>query len=585
MSLLWKIGGEAGFGIMTTGLQMSKIVARSGYEVFDYQEYPSLIRGGHNTYEVHLSDEPVFSSKRNIDILACLNKDAYSLHKDRCTESTRIIFDSEDVIPEKGIRVAVPLKKIMKELNTPHIMVNNIALGASLALIGWDLSILFTMIDEVFEKKGKEIIELNKQSAQRGYDYVLEKYKDHIFLHYPVKKIGKKLILTGNDAFSLGAIASDCRMYSAYPMTPASSVLSTLAGYAEKTGMIVRHAEDEISVINTALGSSFAGVRSAVGTSGGGFALMVESISYAGVAEIPIVILLSQRPGPATGMPTWTEQGDLLFAVHAGHGEFPKIILSAGDAEEVFAITQEAFNLADIYQTPVIVLLDKYVSESHWGVRLESYKRMINEYKIERGKIVKSDELKIKYSDTEKETYKRYQDTDDGISNVIIPGTEGFFWQANSYEHLEDGHTTEDDRERIKQVDKRKRKIQTYLKNHFSKPIIFGTQDNYLLTIVSWGGNKGPILDSLKELNLQGILIRYVHFTHLYPLEENVIKSIIHDENKCILIENNSTGQFGRLLRQETGIYIEKQLLKYDGRPIYKEEIVEYVKKIVSGSI
>lgn len=581
-SILWKIGGEAGFGIMTTGLELSKIASRLGFEVFDYQEYPSLIRGGHNTYEVHISEKPVFSSKGNIDILVCLNKNTFDLHKHRCTKNTLIVHDPEILDLDIGISIKVPFKKILSDIKAPQIMINNIALGSSLALLGFDLKELFKMIEGVFGDKGEEIINLNKKASQEGYNLIKNDFSGRIIkLDKSNLKKDEKLVITGNDAFSLATISADCRAFYAYPMTPASSVLSTLALYSKDTGMIVRHSEDEIAVINSALGSSFAGVRSSVATSGGGFALMVESLSYAGVAEIPVVVFLSQRPGPATGMPTWTEQGDLLFAVNAGHGEFPKIILSAGDSEEMFKIGLEAYNLADIYQLPVIVLSEKHVSESHWGVSMEVVKKMIEEYIVNRGKIIKHFDITSKVGDSNKTGYRRYEITEDGISSMLIPGQEGIYWQANSYEHLEDGHTTEEAEPRIKQVNKRRKKINTFLKKHFKKPDMFGDINDYNVTIVSWGGNKGAILDSIEILKDKGIKVRYVHFTYLYPLDKNVIKEILGDEKKCVLIENNSEGQFGKLLRQETGINIDFKLSKYDGRPIYREEIVDYIEKVI----
>lgn len=353
-------------------------------------------------------------------------------------------------------------------------------------------------------------------------------------------------------------------------MTPSSSVLGTLAAWQDKTGIIVRHAEDEISVINTALGASFVGARSSVGTSGGGFALMVESVSLAGVTEIPIVIFLSQRPGPATGMPTWTEQGDLLFAVHAGHGEFPKIVLAPGDAYEMIELTMKAYNLADIYQTPVIVMSDMHLSESHKTVPANIVKRLIGDYKIDRGKTI---------SKVKGETYLRYKLTDDGISERLIPGVKGYFYQANSYEHLEDSHTTEESVPRRKQVDKRNAKLPTYVTNHFQKPNVYGDLDRSEIVFVAWGSMKGPVLEALRSLNAKQKSYALIHFTHVYPLSEEKVRPFFPAGKRYILVENNSQAQFGRLLRQETGIHIAEKLLKYDGRPFFQEEIVDYVKK------
>ncbi len=579
---LWKIGGEAGFGIMTTGLLFSKIASRHGHHIFDYFEYPSLIRGGHNTTETLVSDEEVFSTKKEVDLLICLNKETYLRHKHRLTKNSIVIYESDDFeIEEEGfLKVKLPFKKILKDEGASMVMMNNIALGASLAVMGWDLSILEEMIANQFMKKGEEVVVKNKRMAKIGFNHIKNNYPQAIHDMFPPKKEEDKLITTGNDAFCLGAIVADCRLYSAYPMTPSSSILATLAAYAEKVGMVVRHAEDEIAVINTALGSAFAGVRSAVGTSGGGFALMVESISFAGVAEIPVVIFLGQRPGPATGMPTWTEQGDLLFAVNAGHGEFPKIILAPGDVEEMYQLTAEAFDLADIYQTPVIIMSDKLLSESHKSTPLLKFKLWSKGYRPDRGKIINW--KKEKAEKRQENKYLRYQITADGISPMLIPGKPGFFYQANSYEHVEDGHTTEESQPRIDQVHKRNRKEQTYLISHFKPPQFFGDK-NAETVFVSWGGNKGAILEAMKLLNNlpagRQEKTAYMHFTHLYPLDEQKIISLFDKNKNYILIENNSYGQFGRLLRQQTGINVINKLLKYDGRPIWAEEIAEHVSR------
>ncbi len=573
MKYLWKIGGEAGFGIMTTGVVFSKIASRLGYHIFDYVQYPSLIRGGHNTYDVVFSDEKQSGLKWEIDCLVCLNKDTYEYHKHRLAKEAIVIYDPADIdestLSNVKNKVSVPFGKILAELKGPLVMKNTIAMGASLAALGADLNELFKILEEQFKKKGQEIIDFNKKFAQLGYDQVKNNYVSvikSVLVKKPFDSTQGKLVMTGNDAFSLGAVVADCRMYVAYPMTPSSSVLATLAAWQDKSSMVVRHAEDEISVINTAVGSSFAGVRSSVGTSGGGFALMVETISLAGITETPLVIFLSQRPGPATGMPTWTEQGDLLFAVHSGHGEFPKIVLAPGDIEEMLELTAESFNLADIYQTPVIVMSDMLLSEAHQSIEKKFFDNLVSSYKVNRGKLINKDQR-----------YLRYKITDDGISPRLIPGVPGYFYQANSYEHLEDGHTTEDDKERIKQVDKRTKKTVTYLTNHFKLPKIYGDIDQAQTIFVAWGSGKGPILEAQKLLESQGKKTAMIHFTYLYPLDKEKVCKIFKNKNRYILIENNSEGQFGKLLQQEIGIEIKEKILKYDGRPFWPEEIAKKI--------
>ncbi len=571
MKYLWKIGGEAGFGIMTTGLLFTTLAARSGYNVYDYTEYPSLIRGGHNTTDVVFGDEPVTTNKYMIDMLVCLNGETYRNHKHRLHENSVVIYDSNDGEPDSpGIKVNIPFRQIKREQKIEQIMVNTVAFGASLALLDGDIQAFYGMLEQQFGRKGQEIVDFNKKLTDIGYNYIKEHYAQVIKpVMKPQENRKAKLVMTGNDAYSLAMVAADCRFYCAYPMTPSSTVLGTVAGWEKKTGMVVRHAEDEISVIITALGGSAAGVRSAVGTSGGGFALMVEALSYAGIAEVPIVVFLSQRPGPATGMPTWTEQGDLHFAVHAGHGEYPKVVLAAGDIQEMLELTLKTFDLADIYQTPVILMSDKLLSESHESIDKEYVDTLFKGYTPNRGKIV---------TQTQQEPYLRYKEEEDGISEMLVPGQKGKFFQFNSYEHHEDSHTSELAADKQAQTDKRNRKQATYLATHFEAPKIYGSQDEAEMVFVSWGGNKGAILEAQRMLEAEGIKIAYMHFTHLYPMDEAKVKPLFLDGKRYVDIENNSHAQFARLLRAETGITLQEKYLRYDGRPFLAEDIVNYVK-------
>jgi len=567
MQFTWKIGGEAGFGIMTTGLLFAKIAARRGYKTFDFVEYPSLIRGGHNAYDVTVGEDDVTTLKKKIDVLICLNKETFELHSYSLSKDAVILYDRDVFTLPEGIQgVHIPYTQILKEMNGLVIMKNMIALGASLALLDAELTELHDILQQQFGKKGGEIVEQNQKFAQRGYDIIKELYP-HLIRPLLKKRevVVKQMVLTGNEAFSYAAVGADCRFYAAYPMTPSSGVLTALAGWSTKTGMVVRHSEDEIAVINSALGASFTGVRSAVGTSGGGFALMVEAISMAGVIEQPIVVFLSQRPGPATGMPTWTEQGDLLFTVHSGHGEFQKIVLAPGDHFEMITMTLKAFDLADIYQMPVIVMSDMLLSESHKSISSDDVDKQITQYKPNRGKLIDSGDG----------TYKRYEITHDGVSPRLIPGAKGAYYQANSYEHLEDSHTTESAEERIKQVDKRARKWKTYLENDFALPEIIGDTTKAKTILIGWGSTLGVAKEAVKQAGGQ---LAYVHFSSVYPLHKTKINSLLSSLlDKLILIENNSTAQFGQLLQMETGISIGRKLLRYDGRAITVEQIMQFV--------
>lgn len=562
MELTWKIGGEAGLGVMTIGEDVCKALSRYGLYVFSYSEYPSLIRGGHNTVEISTRMSPIYAPLENVDILICLNSETYHLHKHRLHNASIVIYDPADFTPHEGsyVKIALPFTALCKRQKAFGFGKNAIAFGATVALLGGEFFLVERMNSEKFAHKGEKVIALNNTLARSGFDLINSNYSAHI---RPIlngeKKQREHMVVSGNDTFSLASVASDMRFYAAYPMTPSSSILATLAALQEKTGIVVRHAEDEISVILTALGASWAGVRSAVGTSGGGFALMVEAISLAGVAEMPLVIYLGMRPGPATGMPTWTEQGDLLFAAHAGHGEFPKIVLAPGTMEEMAELTAKAYNLADIYQTPVIIVADKFLTESYATLSKEAFKKALEKHPVNRGKFI-TEWPKDK-------PYTRYRWEEDGISPWLIPGVKGQFYQSNSYSHKEDGHTTEDGQERKRQVDKTLKKQSTYLHTHFEPPQYVGS-GNEDTVLVTWGGTKGIVLEAQEQLKRKGKEIGILHFTHVYPLQEEKVKQCFKDQTRYILVENNATAQFGQLLRMQTGITLRDAILRYDGRPI-----------------
>ncbi len=576
-SITWKIGGEAGFGIMTVGEMFSKTAIRSGFYIFDHIEYPSLIRGGHNVIDVRFSANEVFCQEYGVDLLIALNRETIDLHRQELKPKSGIMYDPDKVKVEQSevsantTLLPVPFSKLIKESGVSPVMQNNIALAASCAFLNFDLTNLFTVIESVFAKKGEKIITDNKKSAQLGYDYVLNNLKSKFNLALTPNPSLKLMATTGNEAIGLGAIAAGCQFYSAYPMTPTSNLLSFLAEKAEETGMVVKHAEDEISVINMAIGASFAGVRSMVGTAGGGFSLMVEGLGLAGITETPIVIAMGQRPGPATGMPTWTGQGDLQFLIHASQDEFPRIILAPGDVEEAFYLTAEAFNLADIYQTPVFVLCDLYLCEC----RKSSPIFDTNKIKIERGKIINSDQ------GANLTNYKRYLATEDGISPRVIPGTKGTYFLANSYEHEESGLSTEDGNERVKQVEKRNRKLITY-QNIMPKVAIYGMSEADI-TLVGWGTTKGPVLQALSDLNYnhKGRTVNFIHLNRVWPLNNKDLLEVFAKSKRRIMIEGNSYGQMGHLIREQTGIVMDEYLLKYNGRPFYAEDIIKKLDSIV----
>ncbi len=567
---VFKIGAPAGYGVMTTGLLFAKMATRSGYDIFDYTEYPSLIQGGHNTYEIDVGSQ-VTATQKGLDLLVCLDQATFDFHRSRLIPGAIVLYDPKVVKPKTGTysHVAVPWNEIVTNMKADKVMINTVALGAAVTLWHGNPTLLKKIIKQQFGKKMSEVAQKNIDCAMAGYEYITSHYphliKEYLKLH---KKPIKQAVITGNDAFALGAVAGNCQLYAAYPMSPSSSVLASLAKWQRETGMVVRHAEDEIGVINEALGAAFTGARAAVGTSGGGFALMSESLSFAGVAELPLVMFVAQRPGPATGMPTWTEQGDLLFATYGGHGEFPRIVLTPGDVTEMVELTAQAFNLAAKYQLPVIVLSDKYLSECHQSVS----QKLIN-------KLMKPRLIGLKAARLSKnKLYKRYKITGDGVSPWLAPGAAGYSYQANSYEHSQDSHTSESAQDRIEQVHKRAQKIACYLKDDFKAPTVYGALGPADLVLVGWGSTKGALLTAQKQLETQGQKVAVIHFHHIYPLKANTLTSLFNDKKPHFLIENNSTGLLGQLLRAQTGLEIPHKLLKYNGRPIFAQEVVEFVK-------
>lgn len=577
----WKIGAPAGFGVMTVGMLMAKLAARHGLQVAGYPEYPSLIQGGHNTFEITVAPfdpQQTLATQRVVDCLVCLTPDTLDLHAKRLTTSSVVVFDPAVFQPTSkqtdARLIPVPFGELQASLKADKLLINTIAYGASAALFGSSKEKALGVISDQFAgKKSDEVAQINQACASAGYEYVAEHFQDVIRAlpgdtEVVANQSLEQLVMTGNDAFSLAAIAADCRLYVSYPMTPTSAVLEILSAFQQQSGMVVKTAEDEIAVIGTALGANFAGIRSAVGTSGGGFALMVEHVSYAGIAEIPLVVLLGQRPGPATGMPTWTEQGDLLFAVHGGHGEFPKIVLAPGDLDEMATLTVKAFDLADRYQTPVIIISDKYLAESQRSVPRSVFAKL-QETKPDYGKLIAK-------SDTT--TYARYAESHDGISPRLLPGTPGHYYQANSYEHLPDSHTSEDGTVRVQQVDKRARKMKTYLESDWAAPAVYGSLDTAKLVLVTWGSQKIPCRAAQTLLTSQGINTALIHFTHLFPLDRQRLSKLFAGiKAPLLLVENNASGQLGKLLMAEAGIEIPDKLLKYDGRPHFQEEIAAAV--------
>jgi len=566
----WKIGGEAGYGIASAGLIFSKTCQRSGYFVFDFNEYPSLIRGGHNVFAARVSDEEIHSQIKTVDILVALNQNAVDFHKDELSNNAVIILNSDKSeaknIGKKAKVFPIPLATMAKENGGKEVMMNNVALGATIAILDGDFEVLSKTIEESFSGLDKQTADLNIKVARAGFDFARDNFGKANF-SMPKKKFQEKLLLTGSDAISLGAIRAGLKFFACYPMTPINAILAYIAKKAPEVGTVYIQPEDEISGINMAIGAALAGTRSMVASAGGGFSLMVEAYGLAGMTETPLVIIEGQRPGPATGLPTWGAQGDLRFVLHAAQDDFMRIVLAPGDAEECFWMTIEAFNLAEIYQTPVLIMIDKHLAES----RKSSGKFDDSKVKIDRGLLVSSTE------NLSPENYKRYKITASGISPRVLPGTAGFAFVTNSDEHDEFGFSDEGSENRISQVEKRMRKFKD-LEKKIPNPKIYGDK-NAKITLVGWGSTKGVILETQKLLKEKGVKTSFLHLNYINPFPSQFVLNFLKAKKNVYMIEQNSTGQGAGLIREKTGIEIKNKILKYDGRPFFPEEIAAKIKK------
>jgi len=559
-----KIGGQAGQGIKSAGLMLAKVATRSGYNIYTYTEYPSLIRGGHNIMQICISQEKVGAPQQYTNFLIALNQETIDKHICELITRASVLYDSTVELDVSKISkdvklLPVPFQELVNKIGGSKLMLNTATQGATVALLGGDLQILNDLISQDYATSGPEMIDLNQKVAKEAYDYIQDNFQDKITnILKPLANIETKMIVNGNEAIALSAITSGMQYAAIYPMTPTSNILTVLSENQQKYGFIYKQPEDEIAAINMAIGASFAGCRSMVATSGGGFCLMSEGYGLAANIETPLVIIEGMRPGPATGVPTWSDQGDLHLVLHAHQGDFPRIVLAAGDSQESYDLTKQCFDLADKYQSPVILLVDKNICEGDQSIPM-----MTSENSINRGK----------FSTEMIPNYQRFAPSPDGISLRSIPGVGNFFI-GNSDEHDPFGYSTENGDVRNSSMEKRMSKIKT-LENELPKQQLFGPNVADL-TIVSWGSNKGAILQAIKSFDD----VNYLHITHMSPFPQDV-KTILENAKNILDIECNFTGQLAELIREKTGIEIKNKLLKYDGRPIYPEEIIKKINSLI----
>jgi 2-oxoglutarate ferredoxin oxidoreductase subunit alpha len=617
----WLIGGPQGSGVESGANVFSKVCAELGYQVFGKREFYSNIKGDHSYFTVRISDQLIHSNVNDINLMISFDAETIFRHYDEVVSDGGIIYDSDlekitsdsvhtldnsfkerlhrelesknkpftiagvlEIAREKGVNLyPVSFKSILvslaEETENPRLkgmirMFNVIGVSLSLGLIKMPPDSLLKSIDSIFSKK-PQIAEINKQAATYSYNYASSKFTNFSFTLPGIEKQSDTILVQGHQGTSIGKIVSGCRFQSYYPITPASdeSVFlesnEILEVHNDRPGStIVIQTEDEISAIGMMIGSALTGTRSSTSTSGPGFALMTEAIGWAGMNEVPIVLTLYQRSGPSTGLPTRHGQDDLLFAVAGSFGDFPKIVYASGDIEESFYDTGRCFNYSDVYQIPVIHMMDKFLSSSVVTCkRFDPQKITIN-----RGKLL----------DKVEGEYKRFAFTDDGISPRSRLGLDnGIFWNTGD-ERDETGHITEDPQMRIKMMDKRMSRLDLILKQvpEDEQIISYGIHD---YTIISWGSTKGPILDALEMLKKEGIDIGFIQIKLIHPFPTEHVKSLLENVKTIIDIEANHSGQLGKIFKQNVTREIDYFILKYSGRGMTSTEIYDSLKRIIKN--
>jgi 2-oxoglutarate ferredoxin oxidoreductase subunit alpha len=563
IDLNFMIGGEAGQGVQSVGFILAKSFARGGYHIFADQDYESRVRGGHNFYRVRVKDNPTYAISEQIDILVALNKESLDLHLQKLDSKGISLFDSEVItgFDSNGHLLGIPFGRLAEESAGNKLMTNTVALGATLGLVGYDIEILNTVLLERFGTghTGQE----NIKAAKAGYDFTQTNLKRRADYQLRPDTSIKRMMLNGNEAIALGAITAGCKFMAAYPMTPASSIMEYIAAKAEELNLVMVQAEDEISAINMVVGAAYAGVRAMTATSGGGFCLMVEGLGLAGITETPIVVVNAQRPGPAIGLPTRTEQGDLEFILHASHGEFPRLVLAPANGENAFWLTIKAFNLAEQYQIPVILLTDHHLASSY-----NTFDRLdLSGVTINRG---------LLSSNEETSGYKRYQITESGISPRAFPSVGQALVIADSDEHDEEGHMIEDAVIRTMMMQKRMRKIDT-LRHEIAAPKVYGPK-KASTTLIGWGSTYGALHEAVDILSKEAS-VNMIHLSELWPFPAESFAKTLDSAQNIYVVENNATGQLAHLIQAETGKMLSGRILKYDGRPFTPAYIAKEVAK------
>lgn len=575
-----KIAGESGMGLLSVGHIISRALKDLGYYMAVDREYPSLIKGGYSNVQIEFGTRKVRSLSSKTDVVVALDRHGLTeqipfikrggilIHG---YERHNLIPDLKKLAKKHGVKVLyLPARQIAKDLGGNNLMVNMVLLGLLWKVFGFDVKEIKEEVSRQFKSK-PALLKIDLKCIDAGYKADGLKNVPQLKIKRN-KKVPKTILLDGTKSISLGAIHAGLRNYYMYPMSPASGILTYIAATSHETGIMVKQAEDEITAVQMTIGSMHAGSRSMLATSGGGFDLMTESVSLAAMTETPLVLIDGQRPGPATGLPTWTCQGDLNLVINAAHGEFPRTVIAVSDQESSFELIQHAFNIAETYQMPVIVLTEKEILEKYSTVDVFKQKTI----PIKRGLVTEKNELdKLEQSD-------RYALTKTGISKRWIPGTSKTYYYANSDEHNPDGTLTEEIKPVEEMVEKRMRKEDT-LKKELPDPKIYGIKKGAKISFIGWGSSKTVMLDVIEELKTEGIDVNYLHYDYVWPIKEKTAINFFKNNKNVYLIENNFKGQLGAHIEGLTGNKFKSKLLKYNGRPFYFDELIAYIKKRVKS--
>ena len=578
-------GGAAGDGLDKSGNLLARVINRLGLHAISYNSFQSLIRGGHTFLKLRVSERKELCFGDHFNVLLAMNQDSIERHAPVVEPGGVIIFNSDKVTCDTSFLqdnvhvIPLSFKELTSEMGKLiPIMQNTMILGALLYLVNLDFKTLEQVLKDIFKLKGQEIIDQNISVARIGYETALEDFASaKINIDWNFTHISKPFY-SGNTAMALGAVAAGLKFYAAYPMSPATNILHWLVTNSERCGVVVKQAEDEIAVVNLAIGAGYAGVRAMCATSGGGFALMTEAIGEAGMFETPVVIINVQRGGPSTGLPTKTEQGDLNQAIGASQGDFPKVIMAPKSSTDCFHIVGEALNIAEQYQLPVIILSDLLLGENYETIEPGSWSHEVN---IDRGELLEE----IPQSMKEKDGFKRYTFTSSGISPRPLIGSEGMAYVTASDDHDEDGVIISDvftnSAIRRKINEKRMRKMDGVLKQ-LEPPQLEGPEDAEV-TLIGWGSTWGVISETIEQLEVEGISANQINFRYLLPFHAKEALQILNKCKKTIVVELNATGQFARHLKAETGFSSTDTILKYDGEPFEPKMLTQRVIAILNG--